>query len=175
MLVLDEPTASLGVNETRRGRAPAGRAPRPGTAILLVSHRLDQVFELADHIAVLRDGRILAVASPRDVHPDDVVAMMSGTEAVSSARRQLRRLHSLVEQLADVEPAASLPLIVSAMAEASMSSSCACTCSTSRGTNRRLRCSATVGLDLDGVDGLDRLRLGAAGGPPGAAAAAAPR
>ncbi|HEX2383022.1 MAG TPA: ATP-binding cassette domain-containing protein [Acidimicrobiales bacterium] len=173
VLALDEPTASLGVNETAVVEQLLAELRSQGTAILLVSHRLDQVFELADHIAVLRDGRILAVASPRDVHPDDVVAMMSGTEAVSSARRQLRRLHSLVEQLADVEPAASLPLIVSAMAEAVDVEQLCVHLLDESGGEPRLRCSATVGLDLDGVDGLDRLRLGALGGPPGAAAAAA--
>ena len=89
-----------------------------GTAILLVSHRLEQVFGLADRIAVLRNGRITATVSPLEVHPDDVVAMISGIETDSTARRQLRRLRDLVEQLADVEPAASLPLIVSAMVEA---------------------------------------------------------
>ena len=89
-----------------------------GTAVLLVSHRLDQVFRLADRIAVLREGRIVAEVSPLEVHPDDVIALISGVEADSTARRQLHRLHSLVDQLAEVEPAASLPLIVSAMAEA---------------------------------------------------------
>ncbi|HEY2814603.1 MAG TPA: ATP-binding cassette domain-containing protein [Acidimicrobiales bacterium] len=176
VLVLDEPTASLGVNETAVVEQLLRELRTRGTAILLVSHRLDQVFELADDIAVLRDGRILAVASPREVHPDDVVAMMSGTEAMTSARRQLHRLHSLVEQLADVEPAASLPLIVSAMAEAvDVEQLCVHLLDESdeADDDARLRCSATVGFPLGLVDGLDRLALGPSGGPPGAAAAAA--
>ena len=53
-----------------------------------------------------------------EVHPDDVVALMSGIETDSTARRQLHRLRSLVDQLSEVEPSASLPLIVSAMATA---------------------------------------------------------
>ena len=118
VLVLDEPTASLGVTETQVVEWLLSELRGGGTAILLVSHRLEQVFKLADRIAVLRDGRIVAEVSPLEVHPDDIVAMISGVEADSTARRQLRRLRSLVEQLAEVEPAASLPLIVSAMAEA---------------------------------------------------------
>jgi hypothetical protein len=136
--------------------------------------RLDQVFALADHIAVLREGRIQAVASPREVHPDDVVAMMSGIETVSAACRQLRRLHSLVEQLADVAPAASLPLIVSAMAEAlGVHQLCVHLLDESDDVPL-LRRSATVGLALDGIDGidvLDELTVGEGGGPPGVAAA----
>ena len=120
VLILDEPTAALGVAETvlverlladlrgNRGR----RHP-----LFLVSHRLDQVFALADRIAVLRQSRLVAAVSTLEVHPDDVAAMMSGIETDSSARRQLRRLSSLVEELADVDPAAGLSLILSAMVE----------------------------------------------------------
>ncbi len=118
VLALDEPTASLGVNETAVVERLLAELRNAGTAILLVSHRLEQVFALADRIAILRDGRIQAVVSPLEVHPDDVVAMISGITTESTARRQLHRLRSLVEQLADVDPAASLPLIVSAMVEA---------------------------------------------------------
>ena len=169
--MLDEPTASLGVSETMVVERLLAELRSAGTAILLVSHRLDQVFGLADRIAVLREGRILAVASPLEVHPDDVVAMMSGIETVSSARRQLRRLHSLVEQLADVEPAASLPLIVSAMAEALGVDQLCVHLLDESGDEPLLRRSATVGLALDGVDVLDLLTVGDRGGPPGVAAA----
>ena len=89
-----------------------------GAGILLVTHDLDQVFALADRVVVLRDGRVVADVSPLEVHRDDIVALMSGIEMDSMARRQLQRLRSLVDQLSDVEPAASLPLIVSAMAAA---------------------------------------------------------
>jgi signal transduction histidine kinase len=171
VLVLDEPTASLGVNETMVVERLLAELRSAGTAILLVSHRLDQVFALADRIAVLREGRIQAVASPLEVHPDDVVAMMSGIETVSSARRQLRRLHSLVEQLADVEPAASLPLIVSAMAEALGVHQLCVHLFDDSGAEPVLRRSATVGLALDGIDVLDQLTVGERGGPPGVAAA----
>jgi signal transduction histidine kinase/ABC-type multidrug transport system ATPase subunit len=171
LLILDEPTASLGVNETLVVERLLDDLRTVGTAILLVSHRLDQVFALADRIAVLREGRIRAITTPLEVHPDDVVAMMSGVETVSAARRQLRRLHSLVEQLSDVEPAASLPLIVAAMAEAlGVRQLCVHLLDTS-GDEPRLRRSATVGMSSDGIDVLDLLAVGTDGGPPGAAAA----
>ncbi|MCU1452325.1 MAG: D-xylose transport ATP-binding protein XylG [Acidimicrobiales bacterium] len=170
VLVLDEPTASLGVNETLIVERVLRELRSAGAAILLVSHRLDQVFGLADRIAVLRDGRILTVASPLEVHPDDVVAMMSGIETVSSARRQLRRLHSLVEQLTDVEPAASLPLIVSAMAEAVGVDQLCVHLLDDSGDEPILRRSATVGLGLEDVGVLDQLTVDEGGGPPGLAA-----
>jgi signal transduction histidine kinase/ABC-type multidrug transport system ATPase subunit len=118
LFVLDEPTASLSAMR----RAAVMRLLRDlrdaGRAILLVSHDLDEVFELADRIVVLRHGRIVATVVPAEVHADDVAALMSGIESESTARRQLNRLKSLVEQLSAADPAASLPLVVSATAAA---------------------------------------------------------
>jgi ABC-type multidrug transport system ATPase subunit/signal transduction histidine kinase len=118
VLLLDEPTAALGVKESALVDALLRRLKASGMALLLVSHRMEQVFELADQIAVLRHGRLTARVSPVEVHPDDVVALMSGVQSDSTARRQLHRLHSLVDQLSGVAPTASLPLIVSALATA---------------------------------------------------------
>jgi ABC-type sugar transport system ATPase subunit len=118
LLMLDEPTASLGVAQTGHVQALIRDLRDAGTGILLVTHDLEQVFELADRLVVLRQGRVVADVSPLEVHRDDVVALMSGIEIDSLARRQLKRLQSLVDQLSDVEPVASLPLIVSAMAAA---------------------------------------------------------
>jgi signal transduction histidine kinase/ABC-type branched-subunit amino acid transport system ATPase component len=186
VIVLDEPTASLGVSETRAVEQLLGQLRASGTAILLVSHRLEQVFNLADRIAVLRDGRVVAEVSPLEVHPDDVAALISGVEVDSTARRQLRRLHSLVEQLAEVEPAASLPLIVAAMAEAlgveqlcvhllvgSEEAGGAVTAEDRVGeAEPRLRLSAAVGLLPPLLDALAELPVGPSGGPPGIAASA---
>ena len=118
VLLLDEPTAALGAKEGRVVDGLLRRLRQSGLGLLLVSHRMEQVFELADRILVLRHGRVVADVTPVETHPDDVIAMMSGIETDSTARKQLHRLHSLVDQLSDVEPAASLPLIVSAIATA---------------------------------------------------------
>ncbi|MCU1374930.1 MAG: D-xylose transport ATP-binding protein XylG, partial [Actinomycetia bacterium] len=167
VLVLDEPTASLGVVETAVVERLLAELRKAGTAILLVSHRLEQVFALADRIAVLRDGTVKFTVSPLEVHPDDVVAMISGVETDSTARRQLRRLRDLVEQLADVEPAASLPLIVSAMGESLGVEQLCVHLLDATG----LRRSAAVGLSPGLLDLLDRLPTGPDGGPPGVAVA----
>jgi signal transduction histidine kinase/ABC-type branched-subunit amino acid transport system ATPase component len=172
-IILDEPTASLGVSEAAAIERLLAQLRASGTAVLLVSHRLEQVFNLADRIAVLREGAIVAEVSPREVHPDDVVALISGVEVDSTARRQLRRLHSLVDQLAEVEPAASLPLIVSAMAEAlGVEQVCVhLLIGASADTRALLRLSAAVGLPPALVDAVTELPIGTAGGPPGIAAA----
>jgi signal transduction histidine kinase/ABC-type multidrug transport system ATPase subunit len=118
ILVLDEPTAALGVAASRRVADLVRELRRRGTAVLLVSHRPDEVFDLADRIVVLRRGRVAATLSSVEAHPDDLVALMAGVEVDSTARRQLQRLRSLAGQLSGVEPSASLPIIVSSAAAA---------------------------------------------------------
>ena len=118
LLLLDEPTASLSVLRRAEIMRVLDDLRADGRAIVLVSHDLDEVFALADRIVVLRRGRVVAVVSPAEVHSDDVAALMSGIETESAARRQLNRLKSLVEQLSAADPAASLPLVVSATAAA---------------------------------------------------------
>jgi signal transduction histidine kinase len=102
-----------------------------------------------------------------------VLALMSGIETDSAARRQLRRLRSLVEQLADVEPAASLPLIVSAMAEAlGIDRLCMHLLQPADGdAPSRLTRSAALGMPDTLLTALASLPVDARGGPPGMAAA----
>ncbi|MGA2531291.1 MAG: ATP-binding cassette domain-containing protein, partial [Acidimicrobiales bacterium] len=64
LLVLDEPTASLGVQETRQVEELIMKLNAAGTTTLLVSHDVDQVFRLADRILVLHRGRIAADLLP---------------------------------------------------------------------------------------------------------------
>ena len=77
-----------------------------GTTIVLACHDIDQMFRLADRIVVLRHGRVVAEVRPAEVHPDDVVALLSGQEVDSSARRQLTRLHGLTDRLVVGRPLA---------------------------------------------------------------------
>jgi len=174
LLLLDEPTASLGVNETRRVQEVIRQRRDQGAGILLVSHDLDHVFALADRVLVLRDGRIVADVSPQEVHRDDIVALMSGIEMDSMARRQLQRLRSLVDQLSDVEPAASLPLIVSAMAAAlDQEMLCVHLLDPVESGEAVLRRTAAVGLPMPLLEVNERLDLGGAGGCAGLAGARA--
>jgi signal transduction histidine kinase/ABC-type multidrug transport system ATPase subunit len=171
LLLLDEPTASLGVAETLRVQGVIRDCRDAGAGILLVTHDLDQVFALADRVVVLRDGRVVADTSPLEVRRDDIVALMSGIEMDSMARRQLQRLRSLVDQLSDVEPAASLPLIVSAMSAAlDQEMLCVHLLESPDGGDPILRRSAAVGLRAPLLAVNDHLPLGVAGGCAGLAA-----
>ena len=118
LLILDEPTASLGVAESARVEELAANLPAQGTTVLLVSHDVDQMFRLADRIIVLRRGRVVAEVDPAESHPDEVSALLSGQPVDVSARRQLSRLHNLSDQLASAAPSSSLSLILGALGAA---------------------------------------------------------
>jgi rhamnose transport system ATP-binding protein len=92
VLIMDEPTASLSAHEVQRLFALVEQLRDQGVAILFVSHRLDEIFRLADTITVLRDGRHVRTAPTKELTPADVVRHMvgralEGTNASASRSR----------------------------------------------------------------------------------------
>jgi signal transduction histidine kinase/ABC-type multidrug transport system ATPase subunit len=170
VLVLDEPTASLSVSRRTRVVATLRRLRAGGKAILLVTHDLDEAFALADRIVVLRRGKVVAIVSPAEAHPDDVGALMSGVETESVARRQLDRLRSLVEQLSAAGPTASLPLVVSATALALDQDLLCVHLLAADGREQVLRRGAAVGLPPELLRAVETLHLDARGATIGEAA-----
>ncbi|MDT4984935.1 MAG: ribose transport system ATP-binding protein, partial [Pseudonocardiales bacterium] len=79
VLLLDEPTASLTGDEAERLYTVVRSLRDQGHSVVLVSHRLEEVFAVADTVTVLRDGRSVAEAEPLAAHTrDDVVTLMVG-------------------------------------------------------------------------------------------------
>ena len=81
VLILDEPTAALENREIARLFAVLGRLRSQGTAIVYVSHRLEEIVELADRCTVLRDGRVAALVRRGEFNSADLVAAMTGRAA----------------------------------------------------------------------------------------------
>jgi energy-coupling factor transporter ATP-binding protein EcfA2 len=138
-----------------------------GTTILLACHDIDQMFRLASRIVVLRQGRIVGEVRTADAHPDDVIALISGRQPVSSARQQLTRLHGLTDRLVSADPSSSLSLILSALG-AALGSERLCIHLV---TDKILYCAASLGFKPGQLDPWSRLPFGPAGGPVGMAAA----
>jgi ABC-type sugar transport system ATPase subunit len=78
LVVMDEPTAALGLAETRRVEELIRLMRDRGIAILIVSHSLDQVFRLADRICVLRRGKQVGIRRTSETTGDEIVAMITG-------------------------------------------------------------------------------------------------
>jgi fructose transport system ATP-binding protein len=81
VVVLDEPTAALGVRESGQVVELIRRLRDNGLPVVLISHDMPQVFELADRIHVQRLGRRAAVISPSTHSMNDAVAIMTGARA----------------------------------------------------------------------------------------------
>lgn len=88
VVILDEPTAALGVRETKQVLELIRRVRGQGLSVVIISHSMPDVFEIADRIHIHRLGRRAAVVSTKSVTMNDVVAVMTGAapaESVPSA------------------------------------------------------------------------------------------
>ncbi len=77
-LVLDEPTASLPADEVERLFAALRPLRDKGVGMIYVSHRLDEIFRIADRVAVLRDGLMVGLRDVAHCNPDELVNMIVG-------------------------------------------------------------------------------------------------
>jgi ribose transport system ATP-binding protein len=91
LLVLDEPTASLPADEVARLFASLRRLKAHGVAMIYVSHRLDEVFEIADRMVVLRDGRVVGDRPVAEATPEEAIRLIVGREPSQVFRRPLER------------------------------------------------------------------------------------
>ncbi|MCT7373517.1 ATP-binding cassette domain-containing protein [Chelativorans salis] len=80
VIIMDEPTAALGVKESRRVLDLIQDVRSRGMPIVLISHNMPHVFEVADRIHVHRLGRRLCVIDPKDYTMSDAVAFMTGAK-----------------------------------------------------------------------------------------------
>ncbi|MBX8824446.1 ATP-binding cassette domain-containing protein [Ochrobactrum sp. SFR4] len=78
VVIMDEPTAALGVKESRRVLDLIQEVKSRGLPIVLISHNMPHVFEVADRVHVHRLGKRLAVINPRQCSMSDAVALMTG-------------------------------------------------------------------------------------------------
>lgn len=81
VVIMDEPTAALGVKESRRVLELIQDVRKRGMPIILISHNMPHVFEVADRIHIHRLGRRLCVIDPKKHPMSDAVAMMTGAMA----------------------------------------------------------------------------------------------
>ncbi|MFZ4617537.1 MAG: sugar ABC transporter ATP-binding protein [Rectinemataceae bacterium] len=80
IIAFDEPTAALSEDETRRLFELIRKLKAKGISIIYVSHRLDELFEIADRITVLKDGRVMGTRDIAAITKDDIVSLMVGRD-----------------------------------------------------------------------------------------------
>lgn len=112
VLVMDEPTSALSEAEVRRLESIIHGLRKHGTTILYISHRMDEIFRLADRITVLRDGRFVQSVAAAATSPKQIAGLMVGRDlppqvarpAPASATQAVLEVCSL--SLAPARPAA---------------------------------------------------------------------
>ena len=83
VVIMDEPTAALGVKESAQVLELIGRVRERGLPVVLISHNMPHVFEIADRIHIQRLGRRIGVVKPGEHSMSDVVAVMTGALTLS--------------------------------------------------------------------------------------------
>ncbi|MGI9331705.1 MAG: ATP-binding cassette domain-containing protein [Gammaproteobacteria bacterium] len=78
LVLLDEPFAALGVEQTRRGLAMVERVREHGIGVMIITHVMAQAFAVADRIVVLRQGLVAGDTPTSQTSPDEVVRMITG-------------------------------------------------------------------------------------------------
>jgi ribose transport system ATP-binding protein len=80
LIIMDEPTASLSAAETEKLFATIESLKQKGAAILYISHRLEEVYRIADRLTVMRDGENVGVLNKSEINASKVTKMMIGRE-----------------------------------------------------------------------------------------------
>jgi fructose transport system ATP-binding protein len=86
LVIMDEPTAALGVKETRQVLDLILRVRERGLPVILISHDMPHVFEVADRIQIMRLGKRVAVVTPKSHSMPESVAIMTGATRVELER-----------------------------------------------------------------------------------------
>ncbi|SDT29208.1 ATP-binding cassette domain-containing protein [Microterricola viridarii] len=86
VVVLDEPTAALGVAQTEQVLELVGRLAEQGVAVILISHNLADVFAVADYISVLYLGQMVASVKAEDTNRDDIVGYITGSKTYNGVQ-----------------------------------------------------------------------------------------
>lgn len=90
VLVMDEPTSALSRTEVKRLFEIIEQLKHRGVTIIYISHHLAEVYQIADRVTVMRDGRMISTVATKDVEPSALVEMMIG-QPTSQARIQRKR------------------------------------------------------------------------------------
>src|SRR3712207_2348307 len=88
VLIMDEPTAALSGPEVERLFGVVRTLREQGSAVLFISHRLEEVFTICDSVTVMRDGAVVHDAAIADITPDELVRRMVGRELTALFPKQ---------------------------------------------------------------------------------------
>lgn len=92
IVIFDEPTASLGSKEIEVLFKVIDRLKRSGVSIIYISHRLEEIFKIADRVSVLKDGKLVSKSKVSEVNINKLISLMVGREIDSSIYDSSRKI-----------------------------------------------------------------------------------
>ena len=102
VLIMDEPTASLSAHEVRQLFDIVTNLRREGVAVLFISHRMEEVFAIADRITILRDGAHIMTTPRAELTPAVAISGMVGRDVVELFHRERQELGPVVLTVSDL-------------------------------------------------------------------------
>jgi ABC-type sugar transport system ATPase subunit len=96
LIIMDEPSAALTTDEVERLHTSIRKIAERGAAVLLISHFLEEVLTLTDHVAIMRDGELVRVSSTTEESVDSLVAGMVGKSLATEYRQVKQAVESPV-------------------------------------------------------------------------------
>jgi ABC-type sugar transport system ATPase subunit len=91
IIIMDEPTSSLSIHESENLFHLLAKLKQRGITIIYVSHRMEEIFRLCDHVTVLRDGRVVATSPTADTDSDRIIHQMVGRELKQYTSQHLQQ------------------------------------------------------------------------------------
>lgn len=85
LIIMDEPTAALGLQETAHVHDIIRKLKAKGVAVIIVSHNMQQVLELTDRVYVFRRGEVVGCRTTKDTSADEIVSLITGARAADGA------------------------------------------------------------------------------------------
>lgn len=102
IVVMDEPTSSLTVAETSKLFEIINQLRSEGIGIIYITHKMDEVFEIADEVTVLRDGKFIKTLKSADTSKDELVQLMVGREMVQMFPKNYYPIGDVVLRVEDL-------------------------------------------------------------------------
>src|SRR5690606_7648991 len=108
ILILDEPTAVLTPQEVRELFRIIETLLAKGASVIFISHKLDEVMEIADHITVLRGGRVVGTTTPAETSEEELAAMMVGRQVLLEVDKEPAQPREVVLEVRDLHVSTEL-------------------------------------------------------------------
>jgi len=102
IIVFDEPTATLTIDETRQFYEVVEKLQKDGISIIFISHRMDDIFNIGNRVHVLRDGKTTGVKDVENLNADDIIKMMIGRNLSQQYVTKTNKPKDVILELEDV-------------------------------------------------------------------------